>query len=72
MRPVCIECCREMAIKKNGVVIIAAENHYYSGDLYECKRCLKEVVNACGNGWSLRDSKRLDLKMVVADLRRKS
>jgi DNA-directed RNA polymerase subunit RPC12/RpoP len=49
---ICVDCKKEMKCMKNGVKVRYGADHCYSGDLYECQSCGKEVINTNDNPYS--------------------
>jgi len=62
MKPVCVECKKEMFCKLTGALIRTAFQYYYSGDIFECPKCHRRIVNGFGNGFdSVKDRPNVDL-----------
>jgi len=41
---VCVECQKEMICVENGLGVRYGNSHVYTGDKYQCKKCLKEII----------------------------
>lgn len=42
---VCVECKQKMTCVKNGKGVRFGHAHVYPGDMYECPKCGKQVIN---------------------------
>lgn len=65
MRPVCVDCNVEMHCKRNGAIVRANFQHYYSGDMYRCPVCNKRIIAGFGGSFHSEKIRRIQL---AADL----
>ncbi len=62
---ICIDCRREMKCIKNGVFAHFGDGHVYSGDSYQCPKCLCRLLDCTTKPWHHPDIEGVKRENVV-------